>query len=232
MILPATVFGLATTLSGPLLTTNTSPDYYAILCRLPLVILSTWMELLVFDLSNQRQPGSAVEDAVNKPWRPIPSGRISEAAARHLLMAAIPATIIKSVLLGTTLETLVFFILTWIYNDLAASESHYLIRTLINALGISTYSASAAAVAARIPAPLPLPLHTYTLPLGPQHLTISTPLTPRFYTWLLLLSLAIFLTITTQDLPDLPGDAAKGRPSMPLAIGEARARWSIAAGSM
>lgn len=188
MVLPATVFAVSSTLLGPLLTTNASPDGYVILWRLPLVVLSAWMELLVFDISNQRQAGSAIEDAVNKPWRPIPSGRISEAEARHLLMAAIPATVIKSVLLGSTLETLVFFILTWIvspsfyplplpsstetgpppqstranhlplthpppspqYNDLAASESHYLLRTLVNTLGISCYCASAAAIAVTV----------------------------------------------------------------------------------
>ncbi|OMP84409.1 hypothetical protein BK809_0000190 [Diplodia seriata] len=58
-----------------------------------------------------------MKDAVNKPRRPIPSGRISEPAARHLLMAVISATIVKSLLLGSTLETLVFFILTWIVSS-------------------------------------------------------------------------------------------------------------------
>lgn len=117
IVVPATIFGMVTALSGPLLTTIASPDYYAIFCRIPLVILSVWMDLLVQDISNQRKPASVVEDAGNKPWRPLPSGRINGEDARRLLIAAILASIIKSFILGGTLETLVLFVLVWIVSS-------------------------------------------------------------------------------------------------------------------
>lgn len=108
---------MASVLSGPLLTTNASSDYYSIICRLPLVLLGVWMDLLAFNISNQRQPGSVIEDAANKPWRALPSGRISEEGARRLLLALIPTCIAKSLLLGGTLETMVLFILTWLVSS-------------------------------------------------------------------------------------------------------------------
>lgn len=114
---------MASVLSGPLLTTNASPDHYSIFCRLPLVLLGVWMDLLVFDISNQRQPESVVEDAANKPWRPLPSGRITPDGARRLLLIAIPACIAKSLILGGTIETMVLFVLFWLASPLPPSAS-------------------------------------------------------------------------------------------------------------
>ncbi|KAK7720587.1 hypothetical protein SLS57_005366 [Botryosphaeria dothidea] len=214
IVLPATVFGMASVLSGPLLTTNASPDYYSIICRLPLVLLGVWMDLLAFNISNQRQPGSVIEDAANKPWRALPSGRISEEGARRLLLALIPTCIAKSLLLGGTLETMVLFILTWLYNDLHAADSHYLLRNALNALGICAHCAGAGAFAS---SSLPsTPHHLYTI----ASLTHAAPLTPRYYAWLLLLASTVFVTISLQDLPDVEGDAAKGRLTQPLVAGE------------
>lgn len=245
IVLPATVFGMASVLSGPLLTTNASPDYYSIICRLPLVLLGVWMDLLAFNISNQRQPGSVIEDAANKPWRALPSGRISEEGARRLLLALIPTCIAKSLLLGGTLETMVLFILTWLvrppqekarathtatltrtkqYNDLHAADSHYLLRNALNALGICAHCAGAGAFAS---SSLPsTPHHLYTI----ASLTHAAPLTPHYYAWLLLLASTVFVTISLQNLPDVEGDAAKGRLTQPLVAGEGATRVSCAAG--
>jgi 4-hydroxybenzoate polyprenyltransferase len=38
----------------------------------------------------------------------------------------------------------------------------------------------------------------------------------------------MFSTIATQDMPDMPGDATRGRKTLPLVYGHVVARWVIA----
>ncbi|KAI6121107.1 hypothetical protein F5141DRAFT_1087746 [Pisolithus sp. B1] len=52
--------------------------------------LWVWIHMLQFNLSNQAH--SAHEDAINKPWRPLPSGRITvDEISRFSLVAAYPS---------------------------------------------------------------------------------------------------------------------------------------------
>ena len=46
-----TVFGIYSSLSGPLLTTNPSPNMPAVLSRIPHVILWNYLNVLVFDVA-------------------------------------------------------------------------------------------------------------------------------------------------------------------------------------
>ena len=56
IFLPNTAFGILGALSGPILTTNPSPDPRTILLRIPFVLAWNWLNLLIFDLANQRTP--------------------------------------------------------------------------------------------------------------------------------------------------------------------------------
>ena len=78
---PNTVFGMLGGIAGPLFTTEESPSVTEIVQRLPLIILFNWSNVLIFDLENQRHPESVQEDLVKKPWRPLPTGRVSP--SRH-----------------------------------------------------------------------------------------------------------------------------------------------------
>jgi 4-hydroxybenzoate polyprenyltransferase len=116
-ILPVTLFGFAAALSGPLMTTvNKSPTVYELFSRLPVVLFVTWLKVLVGTIANQRLPNSIVEDSINKKWRPIPAGLLSEEGAMHWLLVAIPITIVASIFFGGTLETLVLIILVWMVS--------------------------------------------------------------------------------------------------------------------
>lgn len=81
MVLPSIVFSY---FQFPNATTT------VFLTRLPLMLTYTWFNLLAFTIDNQCHPGAVSEDALNKPWRPIPAKRITRILAVSLGAATIP----------------------------------------------------------------------------------------------------------------------------------------------
>ncbi|KAE9363384.1 hypothetical protein N431DRAFT_356941 [Stipitochalara longipes BDJ] len=207
IVLPETAFGLFSALSGSQLTTNTSPNLLDVLARLPKVLLWNWLNLLIFDLANQRLPDSIREDLVNKPWRPIPTKRITPEGTRDLLLWTIPCVLLGMLHLGGMQETIAMLVLTWMYNDLGGADNHYLTRNAINALGFMCYSSGSTIVATGY---------------GEwEH-------NGRMQTWLTIVGGIIFSTLQMQDMADMEGDALRGRKTLPLVWGQGVARWSIA----
>lgn len=127
VIIPCTLFGILCFLSGTAATTGQTPALTSIISSASRAFIWLWFNLLVFTISNQRLPGSIVEDTINKSWRPLPAKRISSDGARRLLlMFAIPATLLVSLLYGAGKEeTLVTIFLGYLYNDLAGADEHW-----------------------------------------------------------------------------------------------------------
>ncbi|CAG8974185.1 hypothetical protein HYALB_00007348 [Hymenoscyphus albidus] len=84
-------FGVLSVLQGPFLGFKNDTRPWDLICRTSLMLIWSWTQLLTFNLQYQRNPKGIAEDAINKPWRPIPSGRISRYAASCLLYCAFPA---------------------------------------------------------------------------------------------------------------------------------------------
>jgi 4-hydroxybenzoate polyprenyltransferase len=204
IVAPETAFGICSALAVSL-TTNPSPQFIPIISRLPHVILWNWLNVLLFDIANQRLPNSIVEDRVNKPWRAIPTGRLNEIEARRLLLGVLPVVFFASLWLGGVVETVALMVLTWMYNDLGAADEVYVVRNFVNALGFMCYSAGSLNVAAG-----------------------DYALTPKAYTWLIVIGLIIFSTLSMQDLPDVEGDTVRGRMTAPIVHGDIIARYTIA----
>lgn len=225
-LLPATVFALVASISGDLLT-SASPVHqinsqaglhshdghhqlpsltFHMSTFLPDIARSiawTLINLLIFNLANQRLPNSILEDQLNKPYRAIPSGRLSPVAARHLLLWLIPLSLCLShFVLGARNEAMLLMVATWAYNDLAAGDEHFFIRHLLNALGFTTFGAGAAAVA----------------------IGTSRTLNTSTYQWLTFIAIAITFTMQFQDMEDQEGDSLRDRKTMPLVIGDALTR--------
>lgn len=200
-ILFAVFASLSPTFSG---STQGGPS----LGRVALATLWIKLQLLVLCISNQRQAGAFAEDALNKPWRPLPAGRLTPAAARRLLAAAVPVTFVLAVALGNAGETLALFTLNWLYNDLGMADGHWAVRNALNALGITAMGAGAARVVAE-------EMHG-TAGQGP------------FARWLAVCAAVLLTTIHAQDLYDQDGDRARGRSTLPLDLGDAVARWTLA----
>ncbi|KAK8131615.1 UbiA prenyltransferase [Apiospora sp. TS-2023a] len=209
VLIPQTMFASFSILSGKFRHGRTSMPISVLSARLPAVVFWIWLQLLVLDLANQRLPDSVAEDRLNKPWRPIPSGRLTCSGAKDLLIFSIAFTFVASVLLlGGVYETLVLFALNWLYNDLGLANSHWFLRNLLNSLGITAIGAGAMAV-------------------GQQGL--DAPLDwDAAHWWLFLCAGVLMTTIQAQDLYDQAGDAARHRSTAPLVLGDTAARWSVA----
>lgn len=147
MIYPNIVFGLVTAMSGPTLRKNQSPNPLVILSNVLYVFPWLWLNSLLFNIANQRLPASILEDAINKPWRPLPSARLDPNQARLLLLIVVPMVFLSSIYLGATVQVLLLLALTWMYNDLGGADDNFIVRNIISALGMICYSSGATTVA-------------------------------------------------------------------------------------
>ena len=84
MVFPSTVFMLAA-ISGSVLSLLPQ-NPLRILQQLPTVWFWLWLIILKFCLHNQRHTEFIEEDAINKPWRPIPAKRVTQEQAKWLLV--------------------------------------------------------------------------------------------------------------------------------------------------
>ncbi|KAL8951296.1 MAG: hypothetical protein Q9222_002718 [Ikaeria aurantiellina] len=177
--------------------------------RMPLALVWTWTNLLMEDISNQRLPASILEDAINKPWRPIPSGRVSAESSRLLLLALVPFAFLLAWQLDVPRETAAFAICTWMYNDLEGSSEGPLIRNALNAAGLVSLYAGATAIVL-------------------DKSGGSAQLSEQTWIWLACVAAVIVTTVQVQDFADRDGDVARRRKTMPLVYGDGVTRWITA----
>ena len=198
VIIPETLFALASVLAGPVLTTNPSPSVLLVFQCLPQTVLWIYLNLLALDLANQRLPSSIVEDRINKPWRPIPAGRISTEQVRQLLLLLIPLIFLLAWYVKIIPETAYLVILNYLYNDLQGADEHFFIRNALNGLGYAGFSA------------------------GALRLMCSSGWTPNTLAslWLFITGAIVSTTISVQDLRDQEGDRKRNRHSAPLILGD------------
>jgi 4-hydroxybenzoate polyprenyltransferase len=89
------------------------------------------------NVSNQAR-GSA-EDAVNKPWRPLPSGRVTESQAVVLRWVTVSLCILYSAVYGgdVVLATLGLLVTTLLYDE-GGFAGHYIGKNFCNIGGYTT----------------------------------------------------------------------------------------------
>jgi len=187
-----------------------------LLRRLPHLFCWTWINLLAFTVNNQRYPEAITEDRLNKPWRPIPAGRISTRGAQILGILAYIAAILTSLAVnGGLVQSLLLLGFGYVYNNRHnASKQGFLMRNFLNALGFTSFASGALDVLLQTGS-------TVSLLLLKDKDVLS---------WLCLLVAIVSTTVHSQDLYDQVGDAAAGRKTIPLLFGDGPARWSIALG--
>ena len=204
---PKTAFGIFSSLQASAFDLP-SLHYSAVLKRLPLVLFWTWINLLPFSIDNQRQPKAIKEDGVNKPWRPLPSHRITPRRATIWMLGLYPLAIMSSVYVGGLRHCLCLICLGIWYNDLEGADSSPLSRNLINSCGFLCYTSGAMEVA-----------YGRLIPL--------TPGSPLFH-WFSVIAAVVFTTVHTQDMFDQAGDSERGRRTVPLVMGDGPSRVTIA----
>ncbi|GJJ06906.1 hypothetical protein Clacol_001102 [Clathrus columnatus] len=179
-ILPVTIFAATT---APVI------DFSSILQS----IFWTWLHLFQFTLANQSL--GYEEDMVNKPDRPIPSGRISVEHTQLLRwLSIIPCFVLSAYYSPTTLRvSIAFAILTFLYNEMALS-ANWFTRNVLNGFGVAAFEAGATLVAGR----------------NTGNLDPSARLA-------VIIGASLFATtIHTQDFKDVFGDKKAGRRTLPM----------------
>lgn len=172
----------------------------------PRILLWSWSNLLLFNLHNQRHASAVAEDAINKPWRPLPSGRLSPLQATRTMYCTYPVVLVISSTAGGLLPSLLeAFACLW-YNEWGGAEDAVL-KNILNGIGIACFFAG------------PLEAATgQSVFLGDM----------KAAAWLLILACAITTTSHAQDFRDMDGDRASGRITVPLLIGDMCARVILA----
>ncbi|ORX94173.1 UbiA prenyltransferase family-domain-containing protein, partial [Clohesyomyces aquaticus] len=206
MVVPSTLFalsmGLAKVLSGS--GSKTHEHMECLVRRIPAILLWTWINCLAFNVNNQRLPHAVREDTFNKPWRPMPSKRLNNRQAGTLAMSLYPIAVFTSWVLGGGLvPSLLLLLFGYLYNDLRMGDKTALIRNILNACGFTSFAA------------------------GGLEVALQSPTGPDTFRWLKAIGLIIVTTVHIQDTYDQTGDAAAGRLTIPLILGDGLARWTI-----
>lgn len=207
MLFPQTVFALSNAFSGRVLNLGVDSNLFDVSTRVVCALIWIWINLLITVISNQRLGQSIAEDAINKPWRPLPSKRLNQDEARRLLITLIPCAFVVSWLLNVTATFTAFMVFIWLYNDLGGANENFVFRNILNAFGLLCFGTGA------------------TFIVSAQ--TRNT-LTLDGLLWFWLIGAVISTTVHVQDLADMEGDHARGRKTLPLVWGHAVARYSAA----
>ncbi|KAF4595306.1 UbiA prenyltransferase family-domain-containing protein [Ophiocordyceps camponoti-floridani] len=209
ILVPTAIFGVCNYLALPAY--GLEPDVGSRLSsRFGLVFFWIWIHLVSFNVDNQRSPESVREDALNKPWRPLPSGRVSLRAAYLLSMLMPPVTVVCSLLVGTGWrQSLGIVLLTSWYNRWGGSDTNPLTRNAITGFGYMCFTSGALEVA-----------YGKALPLDGSNRQLMV--------WLCVLGAIVTTTMHVQDMEDQEGDGQRGRRTAPLVLGDGPCRWTIA----
>lgn len=115
--------------------------------RVPHVAFWSWLQILCFDIANQALFPD--EDRVNKPFRPIPAGRISVENALKLRWFMVILGLVHSACYSIE----VFYaavgnlLVALLYCEGRVDAAHWTIRSLIGGVGYVPYLAGAILIA-------------------------------------------------------------------------------------
>lgn len=98
-------------------------------------------------MSNQISSGAIKEDRINKPWRTLPSGRMTPEQAGRLMLAFYIFALGLSLMIGGLKQSVTLVVIGSWYNHFAGADRSYLVRNLINALGYVCFTSGAMEVA-------------------------------------------------------------------------------------
>ncbi|KAF2023204.1 hypothetical protein EK21DRAFT_105439 [Setomelanomma holmii] len=204
-IISGTAFSLLAASSGVVLYLP-NQNVWTLLPRIPLV--AAWLRLLILQacLQNQRSPDSIEEDLINKPWRPIPSKRISRTQTEYLLTVAYVVAGITSYVLDTLSYWEVYVLLLAAYNDRGSSDHSGTVRNIFCGAAFACYFGGALSIA-----------------LGPD-----VALSPKAIQWTLIMTCGVLATtFHTQDFRDEAGDRARDRKTLVTELGRTPALCTV-----
>ncbi|KAJ3513367.1 hypothetical protein NLJ89_g2987 [Agrocybe chaxingu] len=154
-----------------------------------------WIYLHVFHFNLCNQVRDPMEDKRNKPWRPLPSGRITLTNAIRLKRIAITACLLLSLCYSPIVfySSAFFAALVPMYHELHGDQ-HWLSKNLMNAVGYACFAIGSTLIASA---------DRYKLDFV-SSLSIFV------------ISSILATTIQAQDFQDVEGDAEVGRKTLPI----------------
>lgn len=177
-----------------------------------------WLYLhqLMCNVSNQARTGD--EDSVNKPWRPLPTRRLTEVQAVVLRWAIAVLCICASLAFGhdVAATSAATVLVTFVYDELGLSD-HYIGKNLCNIGGYTMLEVGTTKLMGTISSPL----RVYGALMDMSLIGVSRDLDATATTAICISGVLIFTTIQTQDFADVVGDQAKGRVTFPIYAPEA-----------
>lgn len=208
MVLGGLFFGTVTSFAAPQLSMGPALSPTQLLAAAPRMLLWSWSNIFMFCLHNQRQPANMGEDALNKPWRPMVSGRLSPDQAVRLLYIMHPLCLVISLCIGGFVPyAILTFFHVW-YNEFGAAKDGIL-KSIFNGIGVACFFAGPLEVATR-------------------HSILSG--NAEGIVWVGLIMALVATTSHIQDFRDMQGDKAAGRRTIPLVMDETAARVLAVAG--
>ena len=207
ILAPTLAFGFLSAQSNVLLVTPPL-DNVQLLSRSGMIFAWGWINLFLLCINNQRKPIAIEEDKINKPWRPLPSGRLSSSQATHVMLGALPVGWLISAYTGGFYQFLLLVLLNVWYNELGGGDN-VIFRNLINAIGFTLYNSAALDILS-----------------GGKARSWDSSISVQ---WLGTIGAIVLATIHIQDLRDQEGDRARNRTTMPLKIGDWPCRLTLTA---
>ncbi|KAJ7832843.1 UbiA prenyltransferase family-domain-containing protein [Mycena olivaceomarginata] len=153
-----------------------------------------------FDIANQIN--GVAEDRINKPDRPLASGRVTLQGA-YVRWYATTALYLALGAAWGVLPWSALWVLNTTYTSFFGGDKHWVTKNL----GFMTIGA---------------------LCLIQPSWALVAPLTPHKWRWALMLSAAFGIVASVQDMRDVEGDKVSGRRTLPIVLGS-NFRWVMAA---
>lgn len=173
------------------------------LASLPRVVLESMLYFTVYVLPHciANQITGVEEDRVNKPWRLLPSGKLTMRQMWSRLFVSFAVFLAVGLWLGVFFWALAWSVIV-VLNNFGSATNRWYVKDFWMGVGMFALMSPAWRLVA--------------------------PITPESVVWTTILSCAVFVLVPMQDLRDMPGDRARGRVTFPLAFGERVARGFLA----
>ena len=185
------------------------PVSHAIQCA-----LWVWLHVLQFNLSNQvRDPE---EDIRNKPWRPLPSGRITLANVFILKYLTTATCLLVSYYYShcVFVSSAFLSLLIPMYHEMHGDQ-HWLSKNLMNSVGYTCFAIGSTLVAG---------MTSFSMPINRIFSTEQIIASDRRQLDFIgafsisVIAAVLATTIQAQDFQDVIGDKAVGRYTLPVAF--------------
>ncbi len=191
---------------------SAKPSLYSL--KVPRAAFWLWIHLFQFCVANQVL--SPEEDALNKPYRPIPSKLISVPAARALRWSLAPVCLGLSWAYGLLNNGVGLTLAFALYNEFGL-DSYWLSKNLLNAVGSVLWNVGAAKIASGGNCFL-CGLYLFINSRFLNRVGLSNSLINHHNSWMAPYVVALIVTTTShiQDFRDEAGDLKQGRLTLPI----------------